>query len=124
MVVFDTNAIIYYLKKEPSAVSAFNEALFSFQHRPIIASVTELELLSSPLLTPPDIAEIDTLLASLSIVSLDSQIARIGAKLRRDYRLKTPDSIVATTALFTNSTLLTRNVKDFKKITGLSIQAV
>ena len=124
MVVFDTNAIIYYLKKEPSVVSALNRVLFSFQYRPIIASVTELELLSSSLLTSQDIAEIDMLLASLSIVPLHSQIARIGAKLRREYRLKTPDSIVAATALFTNSTLLTRNIKDFKRISGLPVQAV
>src|SRR3989338_6418149 len=84
----------------------------------------ELELLSSSLLTSQDIAEIDMLLASVSIVPLDSQIARIGAKLRREYRLKTPDSIVAATALFTNSTLLTRNIKDFKRISGLPVQAV
>lgn len=124
MVVFDTNAIIYYLKKEPSAVSAFNGVLSSFQNFPIIASVTELELLSSPTLTSTEIVEIDTLLASIVIVPLDSQIARIGAKLRREYRLKTADSIIAATALFTHSTLLTRNVKDFKKIANFTVQAV
>lgn len=123
MVTFDTNTVIYYLKKEPDVVSAL-DGIFAEHFRPIIASVTELELLSSPSLTPADVAEIDILLASLSIFPLDSQIARIGAKLRREYRLKTPDSIVAATALFTHSTLLTRNVKDFKKIANLSVQSV
>lgn len=123
MVTLDTNAIIYYLKKETSVVSLLNE-VFLLQPRPFVASVTELELLSSSSLTFSDIAEIDALLITLFVVTLDSHMARRAAELRRLYRLKTVDSIIATTALFTHSTLLTRNVKDFKKITGLSIQAV
>jgi len=58
------------------------------------------------------------------VVLLDSHIARIGAQLRREYRLKTPDSIVAATALFPHSTLLTRNIKDFKKVSGLALQRI
>lgn len=124
MFVFDTNAIIYYLKKEPAVVSVLNEIFFSVPHRPIIASITELELFSSPLLTPADIAEIDLLLASLAIVPLESQIARIGARIRREYRLKTADSIIAATVLFTHSTLLTRNTRDFKKVSGLAVRRI
>lgn len=124
MFVFDTNAIIYYLEKEPAVVSVLNEIFFSVPFRPIVASVTELELLSAPSLTQTDIAEIDSLLASLVIIPLESQVARIGARIRRDYRLKTADSIVAATALFTHSTLVTRNTRDFKKISGLALQRV
>lgn len=124
MFVFDTNAIIYYLEKEPAVVSVLNEIFFSVPYRPIIASVTELELFSSPSLTLADLAEIDLLLASLVIIPLESQIARIGARIRRECRLKTADSIVAATALFTHSTLLTRNIRDFKKISGLAVRGV
>lgn len=124
MFVFDTNAVIYYLDKEPAVVSALNEIFFSVPYRPFVASVTELELLSSPSLTPADVAEIDLLLASLVIVFLDSRIARIGGRIRREYRLKTADSIVAATALFTHSTLVTRNTRDFKKIAGLAVRGI
>lgn len=124
MFVFDTNAVIYYLEKEPAVVSLLNDIFFSVPYRPLIASVTELELFSSPSLTPADIAEIDLLLASLVIIPLESQIARIGARIRREHRLKTADSIIAATALFTHSTLLTRNTRDFKKISGLVVRGI
>jgi len=81
-------------------------------------------LFSLPTITPEEVAEANRVLLTLSIIPLDSQIARIGAQLRREYRLKTPDSIIAATALLTHSTVLTRNVKDFKKIAHLSVQAI
>lgn len=123
MVTLDTNVIIYYFKKETEVVSVLND-IFSLQSRPFIASVTELELLSSPTLTPVEVAEIDGLLLSLSIIPLDSQVARRAAEIRRMCRLKTADSVIAATALFTHSTLLTRNIKDFKKIPDLAVQSV
>ena len=123
MITFDTNSIIYYLEGAQEVVPIVEEILTA-QPRPLIATVSELELFSSPSLTSTEAVRIEEFISTCVLVLLDSQIARIGAKLRREYRLKTADSIVAATALFTNSTLLTRNVKDFKKIPDLSLQAV
>lgn len=121
MITFDTNCIIYYLEDDPTVVPVV-EGLLHTSPRPLIATVTELELFSFPFLTVAETERIERFIATCTVVLLNSQIARIGAGLRREYRLKTPDSIIAATALFTNSTLLTRNVKDFKKISGLSVQ--
>jgi predicted nucleic acid-binding protein len=49
------------------------------------------------------------------------EIARIAAKLRRDYRIKFPDAAIAATAIYTTTPLVTRNIKDFKKIPNLKI---
>jgi predicted nucleic acid-binding protein len=38
--------------------------------------------------------------------------------------LKTPDSAVASTALFTGSTLVTRNTRDFQKVPQLSVREI
>jgi predicted nucleic acid-binding protein len=54
-------------------------------------------------------------------VHLDSAIADIAADIRRSYNIKTPDSIIVATTLFTGSKLITRNVGDFAPISGLEI---
>ncbi len=100
------------------------EKILTVESRPFIATVTELELFSFPFLTSVESARIEEFISACIVVVLDSQIARIGAKLRREHRLKTPDSIIAATALFTNSTLLTRNRKDFKRVPNLQLQVV
>jgi predicted nucleic acid-binding protein len=42
----------------------------------------------------------------------------------RLYRLKTPDSAIAATAMLTKTTLLTRNVDDFRQIDDLKVQEI
>ena len=123
MVTFDTNCIIYYLENDPSVIPVVEEFLHR-EPRPLVATITELELFSFSFLTPVETARIEEFIATCMVVLLDSPIARIGAQLRREYRLKTPDSIVAATALFTHSTLLTRNSKDFKKVSGLALHKI
>lgn len=118
MYVLDTNAVIYYLKDDPQAVSVL-ERIFA-QDSPIyVSTITEAELFGFSSLTEKEIKSIETILSTLSIIPLDSHLARIAGFIRREYRLKTPDSIIASTALFTNSILITRNVRDFKKIREL-----
>ena len=86
-----------------------------------VSVVTELELLSYGGLTDEDMQEIAHLLTSLVVFPLESRLAQMAAALRRQYRLKTPDSIVAATALLTRTTLVTRNVQDFQGIVGFSL---
>jgi predicted nucleic acid-binding protein len=49
-------------------------------------------------------------------------LARYAGYLRRLYRLKTPDSAIAATAMLTKTTLLTRNVDDCRQLDGLKLQ--
>lgn len=124
MYTLDTNAIIYYLKGEEAAVNVLQPILD--EDAPIyVSTITELELFSYAGLTAEDEARIDTALSMVRIVALTSGIARIAGDLRRLYpRLATPDSAIAATAIFTNSTLITRNVRDFEPIGGLSVLPV
>jgi predicted nucleic acid-binding protein len=55
------------------------------------------------------------------IFTVDNIIADKTIELRKLYAIKLPDAIIAATALVFNLTLLTRNTKDFKKITGLAV---
>jgi predicted nucleic acid-binding protein len=116
----DTNAIIYYLDEEPSVVPLLDPIL-GHDRAIFVSVVTELELLSHPGLTEEDREEIQQLLMSVVIFPLESRLAQLAGALRRQYHLKTPDSIVAATALLTRTTLVTRNIRDFQGIDGLSL---
>jgi tRNA(fMet)-specific endonuclease VapC len=123
MYTLDTDTIIYHLTKQIS-LPDIDADIFAPQTPLFISTVTELELFSSPTLTVQEAAQIESILPTLSIIQLDSTLARIAAFLRREYCLKTPDSVIAATAIFTRSTLLTNNIKDFKKVHGLKVQKV
>jgi len=116
----DTNAIIYYVDEDPTVVPLL-EPIFGQDIAIFVSVVTELELLSHPELTEEDIAEIQQLLTSVVIFPLESRLAQLAGALRRQYHLKTPDSVVAATALLTRTTLVTRNIRDFQGIDGLSL---
>ena len=120
MYTLDTNTIIYYLDADPTVVPLL-EPIFGQESAIFVSVVTELELLSHPGLTEEDITEIQQLLTSVVIFPLESRLASLAGTLRRQHHLKTPDSIVAATALLTRTTLVTRNIRDFQSIDDLSL---
>lgn len=124
MYVLDTNAIIYYTDDEPAAVATL-EPIFSENDPIYISTLVELELFSQAAMSDEDEVRISTFLESVQILPLTSRIARIAGDLRRLYpRLKAFDSGIAATALFTNSTLITRNIRDFQNIDELSVMPI
>ncbi len=123
MYTLDTNAIIYYLHAEDSVLTFINTSIRNAS--PLYISViTEAELFRFPGLPPNEESAIIDLLPAFSIVPLDSYISRMAGTLGRIHNLKLADSIIAATALFTGTTLVTRNVKDFRRVQGLSIEKI
>ena len=120
MYTLDTNAIVYYLKDDTDAVAVLR-GVFA-QDAPIyVSAVTELELFAFANLSRDEESLIENLLTTVSVIPVDSRIARLAALMRRHYRVKDTDSIIAATAIFTGSTLLTRNTRDFRKVPNLAI---
>lgn len=56
-----------------------------------------------------------------NIFYVNDTIADRTIQLRKEYKIKTPDAIIAATALVNDLILFTRNISDFKKIDGLKI---
>ncbi len=106
--------IIYYLKGEERSVKTL-EKIFSENVSIYVSTIKELELLSFPNLTQKEESQINKFLSVVSVIPLDSRIAKIAGKLRSQYKIKLADSVIAATALYTNSILITKNIKDFKK---------
>lgn len=123
MYTLDTNAIIYFLKDDPQAVSILRD-VFDQDVPVYISAIREVELFSFPKLTDREAEQIEAMIATLAVIPVDSRIAATAGRLRRSYRVNIADSIIAATALFTGTTLLTRNIRDFRRIPGLSLREI
>lgn len=89
---------------------------------PAISVITQIELFSSPRITTGELLQLQKFVSAAEVYRiLDDDIveATIGIRLRR--KIKTPDAIIAATALAQGLTLLTRNTSDFKQIAGLNV---
>ncbi|MEK7062606.1 MAG: type II toxin-antitoxin system VapC family toxin [Patescibacteria group bacterium] len=123
MYTFDTNIIIYYLNQDLSVIKKVDKIIES-NSIVYFSTLSEVELFSFKELQEGDITRINDNLNTLNIVPVDSRIARIAGFLRRNINIKIADSIIAATALNTQSILLTRNVKDFNKIPNLKKEQI
>jgi predicted nucleic acid-binding protein len=74
----DTNIIIYYFNGEAPILAFLREQ--TEQGAPLfVSAVTEHELYSYPHLTPMEVARIDALLTTLTVIDVDSRIAQLSA---------------------------------------------
>lgn len=123
MYALDTNAIVYYAQNEAQAVARI-ETLFASSVPIYVSAASVIEAFSPSFLPESERIAIEEILRGLTFVPVDMSIARQSAQLRSTHRLKLGDAMIAATALFTASTLVTRNIDDFKRVPGLSIEAI
>lgn len=123
MYTLDTNIVIYHLDGDPDVVSfltnaALRNAVFC------VSVVAETELFSQKNATEQELARIDDFLTQCSVIPVTSPIARKAGESRRFHGTKLADSLIAATALFTGTTLLTRNTRDFRRVSELVVQRI
>ncbi len=116
----DTNAIIYYLGRDPQAVRVLRD-LFNPSCPLYVSTIAVVELYSRPGMSRAEKDGIERLLDSLIVMPIEMELARAAGELRSQYRLKTPDSVIAATALYTRTALVTRNTADFQRIKALRL---
>jgi len=63
-----------------------------------------------------DLQVLQDFINDATVIELEKTIKLKTAELRKSYKIKLPDAIIAATALIHNFTLITRNTKDFKNI--------
>ena len=124
MYTLDTNAVIYFIKDEPRAAPIISDVLAEPANASYISTATEAELFAYPSLDDAEISKIEEFFELVTISPIDSRVARLAGSLKAMHGMDLGDSLVAATALLMRSTLLTRNVDDFKKIPHLSLQAI
>ena len=65
---------------------------------------------------------IHSVLGERPVIPITPEVKQVAVKIRKLYKTKLPDAIIAATAITENATLLTINLSDFSKIEGLNIR--
>ena len=118
--LLDTNVIIDAVGGRDPAVRALEQAVRSEWVG--YSAITRLEVLCYPNLTSDEERALRTVLGELVEVPVVAVIIDRAIRIRRACRIRTPDAIIAATALESNATLITRNTKDFSVVHDLAIQ--
>jgi len=85
------------------------------------SAMTKLEVLGYAGLNAADDKALRALLSEFEEVPVLPAIVDEAISLRRLNKLKSPDAIIAATALLQRAELVTRNAADFKKVQGLAV---
>ncbi len=119
--VWDTNAIIYFLENQlPRSATDYLLTQLS-QNPPLISVISELELLSWKRLDGKATEVIRDFLGNSILVNLIDEVKVSTIEIRRANSIKLPDAIIAATALTYQIPLLTHNSKDFEQVPGLRV---
>ena len=124
MLTLDTNILVGYLNNNEKIV----KQLLSWRKsnvRCFISVITEIEILSLSKLNIEEINKLQKFLREFTIISLDSQLGKLTAEIRRERKFNLGDSIIVATAKLTNSTLITQDKEIIKKAKNLIyVQAI
>ena len=90
------------------------------RHRLAYSVVTRCELFAG---RGADEDVLRALLAPFRELGVDRAVAERAGRLRRESGIRTPDALIAATALENRLTLATRNVRDYRGIRGLRVSA-
>lgn len=118
MFTIDTNILIYYAAGDADILTFFHANQNAVFYLP---SIVVAEFLSYPLMTPTVTERFHDFAQQTIIVNLDYPIATRAAMIRRETKLTLADAVIAASSIAVHSSLLTRNVRDFKKVNGLTI---
>ena len=113
--VLDTNVVIYLQKGD------LNESLPPAFYS--ISIITEMELLSYPMLSDEDINWLHRFIGAVEIIGLTKEVKELAIKLRRSHRLRLPDAIIAASAFVYDAVLLS-NDQQLSRVSGLKLQSV
>ena len=115
----DSNAVIDFLgKKFPAKGMDFMIRVIDTV--PLVSVITKIEVLGFN--TPDEYYKIlSDFMSDVTVLDLSNNVVDVSIGIRKKYKTKLPDAIIAATALVYNLVLITRNISDFKNIEGLQV---
>jgi predicted nucleic acid-binding protein len=118
--LIDTNAIQDYLQESyPEKGLIKMDKILSLEAN--ISIISKIEILSY---TPDDETfntKLQAFVAACNLYYLDEDVIENTIRLRKDYRMKIGDAIIAATAQLYDFTVITNNERDFNRVIGLKI---
>ncbi|MEO8146711.1 MAG: type II toxin-antitoxin system VapC family toxin [Bacteroidia bacterium] len=118
--LIDTNIIIYLLDGVLPAGS-INQISTIVQSETNISVITRIEVLGYPFDSKLNEERTNDFVSKCIVYELDNLVSNQTIKLRKEYKLKLPDAIIAATAIVHSFSWITRNEKDFGKISDLKV---
>ena len=115
--LIDTNSVIDYLDNKLPAKA--NELIEGNASR--ISVITRIELLSWPGATYSQTKILLNFIDESEVFHLEEQVILKTIEIRKKYKVKLPDAIIAATALINHFSLVTRNKNDFDIIEQLEV---
>ncbi|HVT63150.1 MAG TPA: type II toxin-antitoxin system VapC family toxin [Legionellaceae bacterium] len=117
--LIDTNVVSDYLSASFSAkgTAFLDDIIDAIPH---ISVITQIELLCWDAGAATE-QKVKNFIADSVIMEIDSEVISRCVSLRKGKRIKTPDAIIAATALANEYVLVTGNERDFANIGGLEI---
>jgi len=118
--LIDTNCVSDYLSESlPFNGMQFMDSVID--QGPKISIITEIELLCWNTSDDKKVNGVKNFINDSTIFEITADVVRHCVSARKGKKIKTPDAIIAATALSLNYTLLTHNEKDFINIPKLKI---
>ena len=108
--LLDSNIVLYLLNGEETLIPLLEDKQL------YLSFITQLELLSFPEISEKEINKIESFIQECIIIEMSSTIKEYTINLRKKFRLKLPDSIIAATSLYINVPLVTAD-NGLKKLT-------
>jgi predicted nucleic acid-binding protein len=110
----DANIVLYLLNGDAAVAESLNGKQI------YISFITQLEVLSYPDLNTQQEKIITLMLSKWVIIDVNPQIKQATIYLRKKYRTKIPDGVIAATAIYLDLPLFTAD-KAFNKIEELNV---
>jgi predicted nucleic acid-binding protein len=119
--LIDTNVVIEYIGEAlPSKALSFLDDIIDGQFH--VSVINKFELLGFTGIIQLEEQKFGVFLKAANVCNLDEEVVNRTIEIRKQYKTKLPDAIIAATALKHDLVLITRNAKDFQKIKGLTVQ--
>jgi len=114
--LLDTNTILDFMgKKLPARSQFFLSEIIDEEIN--ISAINKVELLGFSFVEQ----NLIDFVSFAEVYPIDDETIDKTIDLRREYKIKLPDAIIAATAIINDFTVITHNTKDFQKITELQI---
>jgi predicted nucleic acid-binding protein len=84
-----------------------------------ISVINKIEILGFQTETAEEMLPFEELVDTVKMINITDKIVNQTITLRKTYKIKLPDALIAATALVNDFILLSANKKDFKRINGL-----
>ncbi len=114
--VIDTNVLISWYK-----AGTITGQVDLASIAPIFSIITKIESLGFQKITDIESKAINNMLNTGELIYIDHDIAQQTIDLRQKLKIKTPDAIIAATALVNDVELWTANTSDFSNVKGLKL---